>query len=185
VVARWSGQVAEPDDGFAFIGRVPTRGHAGCYVITGDSGMGLTHATLGAMLVTDLAMGRENPWAKAYDPARGAWRAAGEFVKENVNAAAQLADYVKPGEVSSVEEIAPGCGAVMRDGASRLAVYRDEAGTVHSLSAVCPHLKCSVRWNGTEKSWDCPCHGSRFDAKGKLIMGPSIDDLAVKEPSQE
>lgn len=177
VVSRWSGQVAEPDDGAAFIGRVPTRGHKACYVITGDSGMGLTHGTLGAMLVRDLVLGRSNPWERVYDPARGAWSAAGEFVKENVNAAAQLKDYLKPGEVGSVREIAPGCGAVVRDGLSRLAVYRDPQGTVHTRSAVCPHLKCVVRWNDTEKSWDCPCHGSRFEATGKLIMGPAVDDL--------
>jgi glycine/D-amino acid oxidase-like deaminating enzyme/nitrite reductase/ring-hydroxylating ferredoxin subunit len=177
VVARWSGQVNEPDDGIAFIGRVPTRDHKACHVITGDSGMGLTHGTLGAMLVRDLVLGHENPWAEIYDPARRPWQAPGEFVRENLNAAGQLADYVTGGDEASTDSIAPGCGAVVREGLTKIAAYRDGSGLLHRRSAICPHLKCVVRWNDTEKSWDCPCHGSRFDAQGKLIIGPAIDDL--------
>jgi Rieske Fe-S protein len=136
------------------------------------------------MLVADLALGRENPWEKIYSPARKQWHAPGTFIKENVNAAAQLADYVKPGEVGSPEEIEPGHGAVLRDGLARLAVYRDPGGQLHVCSAVCPHLKCVVRWNDTEKSWDCPCHGSRFDAMGKVIIGPAVDDLKAPAPHE-
>ena len=147
--------------------------------------MGLTHGALGAMLVSDQILGRENSWEKLYDPARKPWRAAGEFVKENLNAAAQLADYLKPGEVSSAAAIAPGQGAVVKKGLSVLAVYRDEGGKLHACSAICPHLKCVVRWNGTERSWDCPCHGSRFTATGKLITGPAVDDLAEHAPPEE
>jgi glycine/D-amino acid oxidase-like deaminating enzyme/nitrite reductase/ring-hydroxylating ferredoxin subunit len=177
VVSRWSGQVNEPGDGMAYIGRVPTRQHKACFVITGDSGMGLTHGTLGAMLVSDLILGRPNPWQAIYDPRRRALRAPGEFLKENVNAAAQLRDYLTPGQEPSVRDIPRGRGAVIRQGLSKLAVYRDDGGKLHKRSAVCPHLQCVVRWNGVENSWDCPCHGSRFDARGGLIMGPSIDDL--------
>ncbi len=176
-VSRWSGQVSEPVDGVAFIGRAPTSGHKGCYVITGDSGMGLTHGTLGAMLVTDLIQGRSNPWTDIYSPARISLRSAGDFVKENVAAVATMKDHLTPGDVESVDDIAPGSGAVIRKGARKLAVYRDRDGATHTCSAICPHLKCVVRWNATESSWDCPCHGSRFDAKGKLIIGPAIDDL--------
>lgn len=181
IVTRWSGQVSEPDDGVAFIGRVPTRGHSACFVITGDSGMGLTHGTLGAMLITDLILGRSNPWAEIYSPDRRPWKAAGEFIKENVNTAAQFTDYFKPSQVRSVEEIERDSGAIVRDGLSLLAVYRDEQNQLHACSAICPHLKGVVRWNDAEKSWDCPCHGSRFTCKGKLIMGPSIDDLKPSE----
>lgn len=182
VVYRWSGQVSEPDDGVAFIGRAPTDGHKACFVITGDSGMGLTHGTLGAMLISDLIMDRPNPWTELYAPTRKPWKAAGAFVRENVNAAVQLTDYLKPGEVDSADQIAPGSGAIVRDGLKPLAVYRDDRGAVHACSAVCPHLKCVVRWNDAEKSWDCPCHGSRFDAQGKLIIGPAVDNLAPHEP---
>lgn len=177
VTHRWSGQVSEPDDGVAFIGRVPTANHKACFVITGDSGMGLTHSTLGGMLIADLILGNHNPWQDLYDPARKPWTAAGEFIKQNVNAVAQMTDYLKPAEVDSPNEIAPGHGAVVRQGLKRLAVYREPSGALHTCSAICPHLKCVVRWNDTEHSWDCPCHGSRFDAHGKLIMGPAIDDL--------
>lgn len=177
VVARWSGQVCEPDDGLGLIGRVPSREHAACYVISGDSGMGLTHGTLGAMLVSDLILGRPSPWEQVYDPERTPLRAPGAFVRENANAAAQLADYLTPGEVSSEDEVARGTGAIVREGLHKLAVYRDRDGRLHRCSAVCPHLKCIVRWNAVEESWDCPCHGSRFDARGRLIMGPSTNDL--------
>jgi Rieske Fe-S protein len=139
--------------------------------------MGLTHGTLGAMLVRDLILGRANEWEGLYNPERSALRAPGIFLRENANAAAQLADYLGPGEVASTDEIAPGSGAVVRSGLHKLAVYRDAEGRLHTRSAVCPHLKCIVRWNGLEQSWDCPCHGSRFDKMGRLINGPSINDL--------
>ena len=174
---RWSGQVYEPDDGVAFIGPAPTSGMDNVYVITGDSGMGLTHGTLGAMLVSDLILGRPNPWADLYDPARKRLKAAGEFVKENVNAAAQYADYVTPGDVSSADEIEPGHGAVVRRGLHKVACFRDGQGIVRECSAVCTHLKGVVRWNDAERSWDCPVHGSRFDAEGKVLTGPAVDDL--------
>lgn len=177
IVHRWSGQVSEPDDGVAFIGRVPTGAHQACYVIAGDSGMGLTHGTLGAMLVRDLILRRDNPWADLYTPARKQWHAVRTFLKENVNAVAQMSDYLKPGEARSAADVPPGGGAVVRDGVHRLAVYRDPQGAVHTCSAICTHLKCVVRWNSLERSWDCPCHGSRFDAHGKVITGPAADDL--------
>jgi Rieske Fe-S protein len=82
--------------------------------------------------------------------------------------------------VSGEDEIPSGCGAIVRDGLRKLAVYRDSVGRVHTRSATCPHLGCVVRWNPLERSWDCPCHGSRFDALGRLIMGPSVDDLREK-----
>jgi glycine/D-amino acid oxidase-like deaminating enzyme/nitrite reductase/ring-hydroxylating ferredoxin subunit len=175
---RWSGQVYEPDDCVAFIGQAPTSGMENVYVITGDSGMGLTHGTLGARLVTDLILGKPNPWADLYDPARKKLKAGTEWLKENLNAAAQYVDYVTPGEASDAKDIQPGHGAVIRRGLHKVACYRDEHGAVHECSAVCTHLAGVVRWNDAEKSWDCPVHGSRFDAKGKVLTGPAIDDLA-------
>ena len=177
---RWSGQVIEPNDYMAFIGRNPGDDHI--YIATGDSGNGMTHGTIAGMLVTDLILGRENRWEKLYDPSRKSLRAAPEFLKENLNVAAQYRDLVRRGEVSSVDEIAPDSGAVMRDGARLLAVYRDAAGAVHTRSALCTHLYCVVDWNDTEKTWDCPCHGSRFDRHGKVVNGPAIEDLKVAEP---
>jgi len=174
ITDRWSGQVQEPADGLAFLGRALTD-KAEVFVATGDSGMGLTHGTIAGLLITDQIMGRPNPWEKLYDPSRKTVNA--EFVTENVNTLAQYRDLVTPGDVASAEEIPPGHGAVLRDGLSKIAAYRDEKGRLHKRSAICTHLQCVVRWNHVEHTWDCPCHGSRFDAAGKVLMGPAIDDL--------
>jgi glycine/D-amino acid oxidase-like deaminating enzyme/nitrite reductase/ring-hydroxylating ferredoxin subunit len=180
VTYHWSGQVLEPVDGLAYIGRDPM-GQRNVYVATGDSGQGMTHGTIAGMLITDLIAGRESPWATLYDPARKSLRAAREYMKENVNVAAQYMGYVTPGDVASADHIPPGTGAVLREGLHKVAVYRDEKGALHRHSAVCPHLYCVVEWNPTEKSWDCPCHGSRFDPYGNVLNGPAAAGLEEVE----
>jgi len=172
----WAGQVMETVDGLAFIGRNPLD-KDNVFVVTGDSGMGMTHGTIAGLLLTDLILGRENPWAKLYDPSRKTLKATGKFLKEAVNMAAQFTDWVTGGDVGSVDEIAKESGAVLRRGLTKVAIYRDEKGALHECSAVCPHLGCIVGWNPTEKTWDCPCHGSRFDKLGKVINGPANTDL--------
>jgi Rieske Fe-S protein len=173
---RWSGQVMETQDGLAFIGRNPMdRGNV--YVATGDSGMGMTHGTIAGMLISDLIQGRPNRWTTLYDPSRKRLGAVGDFLKENLNVAAQYASYLTPGEVASLDEITPNTGAVVREGAQKVAVFRDEAGGVHRRSAVCTHLGCVVSWNKAASTWDCPCHGSRFDAYGRVLNGPASRDL--------
>jgi Rieske Fe-S protein len=137
----------------------------------------MTHGTIAGILLTDLIIGRENRWATLYDPTRKTLRAAGEFASENLNVAAQYADHLTGGEVGSEAEIAPGSGAIVRSGLTKLAVWRDEAGAVHRLSAVCSHLGCVVHWNSAEESWDCPCHGSRFDPTGRVLNGPAVRPL--------
>ena len=173
---RWSGQVMETQDGLAFIGRNPMDS-PNVYVATGDSGMGMTHGTIAGILLTDLIAGRPNPWADLYDPSRVRTGAVGEFVKENLNVALQYASWLTAGEVESVEDIAPNTGAVVREGLRKVAVFRDEAGELHRRSAVCPHLGCIVAWNPAAATWDCPCHGSRFDKVGTVINGPANNDL--------
>lgn len=178
---RWSGQVMEPVDGLAFIGRNPLDSD-NVMIATGDSGHGMTHGTIAGMLLTDLILGRENEWETLYSPSRKSLRAGVEFVKENLNVAAQYADLVTGGEVESVDEIAPGAGAVVRRGLFKVAVYRDDRGALHELSAICTHLGCVVDWNAAEKSWDCPCHGSRFDKlDGHVLNGPAISALAAAD----
>lgn len=181
VAYRWSGQIVEPVDGMGFIGPNPMDA-ANVYIATGDSGNGMTHGTVAGLLLTDLIMGRENPWIELYDPARKTPRAIRELARENVNVAAQYADWVTAGEVDSAEEIAAGSGAIIRRGFGKLAVYRDAENGVHTFSAECPHLGCVVRWNPVETSWDCPCHGSRFSPTGRVINGPANRDL---EPAEE
>ncbi|MBL8739780.1 MAG: FAD-dependent oxidoreductase, partial [Myxococcales bacterium] len=125
--------------------------------------------------------GRPNPWAKLYDPSRRTLRALVTFIKESSNTAAQYADWLTPGD-GSVEDIPNHAGAVIRRGATKLAVYRDDHGVCHELSAVCPHLGGIVSWNKAESTWDCPCHGSRFDAFGRVIAGPAVDVLRAVTP---
>lgn len=176
---EWSGQVLEPVDGVAFIGRNPGD-EENVYIVTGDSGQGMTHGAMSGMILTDLILGRENPWAKLYDPSRKTLSSAGEFAKENLNVAVQYAAWVTPGD-ADIESIQPGEGAVVRAGLEKHAVYRDEQGRVHQMTAVCPHLQCIVQWNNDEKTWDCPCHGSRFDCHGGVIIGPANVDLKPVE----
>jgi glycine/D-amino acid oxidase-like deaminating enzyme/nitrite reductase/ring-hydroxylating ferredoxin subunit len=181
---RWSGQVMETIDGLGFIGRNP--GDApNVYIATGDSGMGMTHGTLAGMLLADLITGQPNPWVQLYDPARKPVSAAWDYLKENLNVAAQYGDWVTGGDVADRDAVASGHGAVVRRGLSKVAVYRDDNGTVHECSAVCTHLGCIVHWNDGEQTWDCPCHGSRFSKEGRVLHGPAVKDLApIQQPAE-
>jgi glycine/D-amino acid oxidase-like deaminating enzyme/nitrite reductase/ring-hydroxylating ferredoxin subunit len=173
---RWSGQVLETIDGLAFIGRNPLD-EPNVFVATGDSGMGMTHGTVAGIVITDLIMDRPNPWAELYDPSRKTLRASGRFLQENLNVAKQFGAWVSAGDVESTDELTPGCGAIVRHGVSKVAAYRDEHGDLHQCSAVCPHLGCIVEWNTSESTWDCPCHGSRFDRHGRVLNGPASRNL--------
>jgi glycine/D-amino acid oxidase-like deaminating enzyme/nitrite reductase/ring-hydroxylating ferredoxin subunit len=176
---RWSGQVMEPVDGVAYIGRNPgDKGHV--FIATGDSGNGMTHGTIAGMLITDLILGRPNEWEHLYDPTRKSLKSTGDYARENLNVAKQYSDFVTPGEVHSESEIQPGRGAIVRHGLKKLAIYRDERGALHRASAVCPHLGCIVHWNSLEGSWDCPCHGSRFGTDGSVLNGPALGSLDVE-----
>jgi len=178
VTLRWSGQVMEPMDGVAFIGRNPGDA-SNVYIATGDSGMGMTHGTIAGILLTDLIVGRASPWAGLYDPARKMVRTPVEYAKANLNVAAQyVEDYLGGGDVDSADALAPGQGAVLRRGLAKVAAYRDYDGMLHEHSAMCPHLGCIVTFDDVEKTWDCPCHGSRFDRYGRVIVGPANRDLA-------
>jgi glycine/D-amino acid oxidase-like deaminating enzyme/nitrite reductase/ring-hydroxylating ferredoxin subunit len=173
----WAGQIMESIDGLAFIGRNPLDAD-NVYVATGDSGLGLTHGTIAGEIISGLILKGEHEWAPLYDPTRKTVGAAATFAREALNMAAQYRDWISKGDVATADEIAPDHGAVMRQGLRKIAVYRDEAGAFHRCSAVCPHLGGIVRWNSAEKTWDCPCHGSRFDKMGKVINGPANRNLA-------
>jgi Rieske Fe-S protein len=180
---RWSGQVMEPVDHLAFIGR--DVGARNVYIATGDSGHGMTHGTLAGILLTDLILGRPNPWAELYSPERKSAKTVATYAKENLNVARQFGDYLKPGEVARASEIAPGTGALMRKGARLIAVYHDASAGFQACSALCTHAGCVVHWNHTEKSWDCPCHGSRFDTRGVPVAGPAHKALAPESIESE
>jgi glycine/D-amino acid oxidase-like deaminating enzyme/nitrite reductase/ring-hydroxylating ferredoxin subunit len=177
VESHWSGQVLEPVDAVAFIGRNPFA-LGDLYVCTGDSGNGMTHGALAGILISDLIAGRSSDWSGLYDPARITLRALGSYAGENVNVLSQYADWVTEADIDSRDQLAPGTGATLRRSGVKLAVYRDPEGRFHECSAVCPHLGCIVTWNDAEKSWDCPCHGSRFSPFGEVINGPANRILA-------
>ncbi len=182
---KWSGMVMETVDGGAFIGRNPGD-ESNVYIATGDSGMGMTHGTIAGILLTDLIQGRDNPWTKFYDPSRKpiagmAWR---NFLAENANVGKEyVQDWLLGGDRPDVQHLDLDEGTVVRNGLTKEAVYRDQRGSLHRCSAVCPHLGCIVHWNNLEKVWDCPCHGSRFDAQGHVINGPAISDLQSLDDS--
>jgi glycine/D-amino acid oxidase-like deaminating enzyme/nitrite reductase/ring-hydroxylating ferredoxin subunit len=176
VTHRWSGQVLDTIDYAGFIGRDP--GSKYIYVSTGDSGQGLTHGVMGAMLNTSLILGGKSSWAEVYAPSRTPIRAAKNFLTENITALKNLAEYVAPGEVASVDALKPGDGGIVRQGLKKIAAYRDKDGELHLRSAACAHLGCHLHWNSFETCWDCPCHGSMFDVDGQPINAPAMSPLA-------
>lgn len=186
IAYRWSGQIMEPVDHLGFIGRNPGTDQ-NIYVATGDSGNGITHGAIAGILLTDLILKRKNPWSKLYDPSRITLRTAPKFMQENTNVMVQYADWFTGGDVDKVESVQPGSGAVVRSGSRKIAVYRDDEGGLHMCSAKCTHLYCVVDWNSAEKTWDCPCHGSRFDPYGKVLNGPAIAPLepVTLEPAKD
>jgi Rieske Fe-S protein len=138
----------------------------------------MTHGTIGGMLVSDLISGRENPWTKVYDPSRIFTQSITDAVSEVVTSTVPYVDWLKGGDVSSADEIKNGEGAIISHGTEKIAAFRDENGKLHQRSAVCRHLGCIVRFNSLEKTWDCPCHGSRYGTDGHVINAPALQPLA-------
>jgi len=172
----WSGQIVEPSDTIAFIGRMPLA-EENVFVVTGDSGQGMTHGTIAGILLTDLIQGRRNEWASLYDPGRLQSISTVDFLNENLMVTAHYTDWLTGGEVRYTEDIEPDAGCIVRRGLTKIAAYRDDLGVLHQRQAICTHLGCVVSWNSTEQSWDCPCHGSRFDKLGHVINGPANTNL--------
>jgi glycine/D-amino acid oxidase-like deaminating enzyme/nitrite reductase/ring-hydroxylating ferredoxin subunit len=173
---RWATQDNLPADTLPFVGRLwPFSDRI--LTATGLRKWGIAMGTAAAAIMTDLVAGRENPWEPTFRPLRAHPRAgAPTFVKENANVAKRfILDRITRRE--SAEEIAPGEGRVVGSGVGQRAVYRDDTGEVHTLSARCPHLGCIVGFNGAERTWECPCHGSRFAATGEVIEGPAVRPL--------
>lgn len=174
--ARWSAQVVESADGLPFIGR-PNEDEP-LYVATGFGGNGVSFGTLSAMLISDAILGRSNRFADLYRANRFKPSALGTVLSENLDTAVHaLADHVRAPSHLGAMELEPGTGAIIKHGSERLAVYRDDAGTAHAVSCICTHMGCQVAFNPIERSWDCPCHGSRFDIDGRVLDGPATKPL--------
>lgn len=177
---HWSALDYLPADGLPYIGRLRP-GDERLHVATGFAKWGLTKGTIAARIISDAIVGRPNPWAALYDTRRWTPRSSAKsLVTENGRVARRfVADRIRTR--SAGEQLAPGEGAVVRIGLRHQAIYRDESGNKHVLSARCPHLGCLVAWSDADKTWECPCHGSRFSAEGGLLQGPATAGLARQE----
>jgi glycine/D-amino acid oxidase-like deaminating enzyme/nitrite reductase/ring-hydroxylating ferredoxin subunit len=176
---RWSAQDWSAADGVPYIGRMA--GHDdGVFVATAFRKWGMTHGTVGAMIIRDLIAGRDNPWLEVYDATRIAPKQSLKgLISENVSALKHfVGDRLHTGDSGTIEKLPAGDGTVARVNGKDIAAYRDDNGDLHSVSAVCTHLGCLVNFNPAERSWDCPCHGSRFTVDGEVLEGPAVDDLA-------
>lgn len=180
---RWSGQVMEPVDSLAFMGRNP--GDQNIYIITGDSGNGMTHCTIGGMLITDLIMDKHNEWEELYSPSRITLTTVGDYLSELRNMTYKMAKDWVTTDLGQPSELQPGQGGILTKGLKKMAVYRDQDGTLHACSAVCTHLGGVLHWNNDEKTFDCPLHGSRFTTNGKVVNGPAQSDLERMEVKDE
>ncbi|KAK4246793.1 FAD dependent oxidoreductase-domain-containing protein [Corynascus novoguineensis] len=175
---RWSGQIFEPIDYMAFIGK--NQGNDKIFIVTGDSGDGLTHGVLAGRLIADEIEGKANIWASLYDPKRlgSIIKTLPSMVKHDIQINTQYKRFLQT-DITDIEELGKGCGGVLNSSTSQpLAVYKDEEGKTHKYSALCPHMKGVVCWNHVEKSFDCPVHGSRFSKDGICITGPAKANLS-------
>ncbi|MEA3033262.1 MAG: hypothetical protein QOH86_1278 [Sphingomonadales bacterium] len=177
---RWINEDYSAMDSGPFVGW-SSHGSSGYLVATGFAAWGISNGTAAAMIIADLATGKENEWTRMFDAARiKPLAGAGEFVKENAEVAAHLVSGYLSRKPKSFDELAPGDAAILKIDGDNVAAYRDESGQVHAVSAVCTHMGCIVGWNATDKTWDCPCHGSRFELSGDVIHGPATAPLGAK-----
>lgn len=178
IVYQWAAQNYKPADALPYIGTSLTQKNT--FIATGFQADGLVYGTLASMIICDKILGRQNVWEKLYSPTRFTPLAsAKQFIKENVTVAKYLLkDHLFYGEVDEVKEIKPGEGKTVKIEGEKIAAYRDSNGKLHLVSAICPHLNCVVHFNNTEKTWDCPCHGSRFTISGEFIEGPALHNLS-------
>ncbi len=177
IAHRWSTQDTFPFDGLPFIGRYGSEKSA-LYVATGFAGWGMTGGSLAGSLIADAVAGNKGPFADLYDPERLSLGSVGRLVRDNVGTVRHLVGGRLALPSARVGDLGPREGRIVRAGRARVAAYRDEDGKVHAVSATCTHMGCIVGWNEAEASWDCPCHGSRFDVDGSVIEGPATEPLA-------
>ena len=177
---RWSTEDALPVDGVPYIGQM-TPLSRNLYVATGFRKWGLTNGTVAGEILADRLLGRPNRAAKLFDSNRIKLRAsARRFLSENLRTGARLLRRRVSRPDPSLPDLSPGAGQVIEVGGESIAAYKDERGEINAVSAVCTHAGCIVDWNSEERTWDCPCHGSRFDRSGKVIQGPAVEDLAAR-----
>jgi glycine/D-amino acid oxidase-like deaminating enzyme/nitrite reductase/ring-hydroxylating ferredoxin subunit len=184
---RWTNEDYTPMDHVPFVGRSSSADEA-YYVATGFNAWGITNGTAAAMLIADMIAGRDNPWLKLFDATRiKPLASAKEFASGTAATAGHLIGGYLSRKAHEFDSLGRGEGKVLKIDGHNVAAWRDEEGLVHACSAVCTHMGCLVGWNETDRTWDCPCHGSRFAADGKVIHGPAVTPLepvAVEEPAE-
>lgn len=182
---RWSTQDMVSFDRLPYVGKLtPSSDHV--YVATGFSLWGMSKGVMSGMLLSDLILGKKNPYADLYDATRATPFLEPELIKSGMAVAARwVGDRFKNLKSSDLAEVPKGEGKLLTIDGDKVAAYRDEQGIVHAVSAVCPHLACIVSWNNAEMSWDCACHGSRFSCDGKVVHGPSVKDLELYQAQIE
>jgi glycine/D-amino acid oxidase-like deaminating enzyme/nitrite reductase/ring-hydroxylating ferredoxin subunit len=179
---QWSSQYFEPTDGLPYIGHLP--GHPGTmYVATGYGGNGMVYSHVAAIMLTDMIAGEESEYEELFDPNRIKLVAGfTNFMKEAADVVGRLIDKILPADkINELTELAPGEARVVKYENHRVAIYKDDQGNIHALNSACTHIKCEVAWNSAEKTWDCPCHGSRFSYAGEMLTAPARKDLEKME----
>ena len=148
------------------------------YVATGFQKWGMTSSMVSALLLRDLICGRENQYAEVFDPSRMSSETVSESIKDGGHAVKGIAKAVLGGAEKKIDDIPEGQGGIIVSDGEKIGIYKDKDGKIYTVDAKCPHLGCQLEWNADELSWDCPCHGSRFDRFGKLISGPATEGIA-------
>jgi glycine/D-amino acid oxidase-like deaminating enzyme/nitrite reductase/ring-hydroxylating ferredoxin subunit len=177
---RWVNEDYQAMDSSPYVGW-SSKGGDGYLVATGFAGWGISNGTAAAMIIADLVAGREPRWLPVFDASRiKPVAGAKEFAKENLSVATHLVGGYLSRKPKDYDALEPGQAAIMKVDGDNVAAFKDEQGVVHAVSAVCTHMGCLVGWNATDRTWDCPCHGSRFKLSGEVIHGPATQPLGAK-----
>jgi len=177
---RWSAQDYITIDGVPYIGPLAD-GHENVYIATGFRKWGMTNGTVAALILTDMIRGRENPWSGVYAPDRFKPAAsARSFLVHNIEVAEKYISGAISRPSGDLADVRPGEGRILMIEGRKAGVFRDREGRVRAINPACTHMGCVVAWNSAEETWDCPCHGSRYDASGRVIHGPAVKDLAPR-----
>lgn len=178
IAYRWSSQYYEPVDGLPYIGHLPGN-PKNVFVATGYGGNGITYSHVAALLLRGLVLKHESPYSELFNPGR-VKPVAGftEFIKHNADVVKQfVGKWFGHEDLQSLAALAPGEGKIVKYEDQTLGLYKDEKGVLHAVNPACTHMKCAVAWNVAEQSWDCPCHGARYNCDGEVLNGPASKDL--------
>jgi Rieske Fe-S protein len=185
IAYRWSAQDYMPVDNVPYIGRL-TPNNERILVATGFKKWGMTTGTIAGMILSETVMGRESPWSPVFNATRlDVRRSVQQFIAENLNVAKRfVGDRLALLKVPDLSDLAPGEGKIVTMHGEKVGAYRDEAGGLYGVSPICAHMGCAVTWNTAERTWDCPCHGSRYDIDGHAIQGPTVKNLEPRSLSE-